>query len=125
MFKLLIILTFLIQICYSQQNWQNTDTTTTILLNFSEPIQKTLNISDFSLIDSSTRQNYRLYGFGYPLDRNNAVVLISERIPYKKTTIISVINVKDTAGNVIDTTKNKIYFYHKGIRNDLQKPIVR
>ena len=125
MLKISLILTLFVGFLYPQQVWKNTDTTTTILLTFSEPIQKNLSISDFTLIDSLTRHNYRLYGFGYPQSQENAVVLISERIPYKKTVVISVTNVTDTAGNVIDPQKNKIFLYHSGLNPNLQKPIVR
>lgn len=125
MLKILLILTVFCGFLYPQQVWKNTDTTSTILLTFSEPIQKNLTIFDFTLIDSATSQNYRLYGFGYPLEQNNSVVLISERIPYKKTVVISVTNVTDTAGNVMDAENNKIFLYHSGLNPNLQKPIVR
>lgn len=121
------ILILNIVICFSlfAQNWTNTDTTSTILLTFSEPIQQTgLTKSCFSLIDSATSHNYRIYGVGIPLDKNNAVVLISERIQYKKTAIITVNCVKDTAGNEI-LPNSKFYYYHQGINRNMQKPSLR
>lgn len=125
MIRFLVVFAVFTQISFSQQVWKNQDTTSTILITFSEPIQQNLSIYDFSLIDSATRQNYRLYGFGYPQSQNNSVVLISERIRYKSTAVLSVTNVTDTAGNVISTENNKFYIYHNGLNINLQKPIVR
>lgn len=105
----------------------NSDTTSTILLTFNEPMNTTslMNILNYSVIDSATSQNYRIWRVGIPIGYNNAVVLICERLAYKKTAIITITGVKDTAGNVIDTQKNKFYYYHKGLKESISKPIVR
>lgn len=123
------ILILNIVICFNlfvfAQNWTNKDTTTTILLTFSEPIQQSgLTKSCFSVIDSATSQYYKIYEVGLPLSQNNAVVLICERISYKKTAIITVNCVKDTSGNEI-LPNSKFYYYHSGINRNMQKPNLR
>lgn len=121
------ILILNIVICFSlfAQNWTNKDTTTTILLTFSEPIQQSgLTKSCFSVVDSATSYNYQIYNVGLPLSQNNAVVLICERIRYKKAAIITVNCVKDTAGNEI-LPNSKFYYYHQGINRNMQKPNLR
>lgn len=107
--------------------WINADTTSTILLQFNEPMDSLslINISNYSVIDSATSQNYRIYRVGLPSGQNNAVVLICERLRYKRTAIIIANGVKDKAGNLINPQKNKFYFYHKGLKESIPKPIVR
>ncbi len=123
--KILITIVICFQLFVFAQNWTNKDTTTTILLSFSEPIQQSgLTKSCFSVIDSATSHNYKIYSVGLPLDQNNAVVIICERILYKKTAIITVNCVKDTAGNEI-LQNSKFYYYHPGINRNLQKPSLR
>ncbi len=121
-----LILTLLLSV--PDTNYVNTDTTSTILLTFNEPMNSTslLTLSNYSVIDSATSQNYRIWRVAkIPSGQNNAVVLICERLRYKKTAVITVTGVKDTAGNVINPQKNKFYYYHKGLKESISKPIVR
>lgn len=122
-FRILFLILILNSILSAQTVWRNTDTTSTILLTFSEPIKPDFTINDFSIIDSATGQNYRIWYIGLPLGRENAVVLICERLRYKSTAIITAA-VRDTANNLLDTLNGKFYYRFNGLKKQIQKPIV-
>ncbi|MEM4260396.1 MAG: hypothetical protein QXG00_04125 [Candidatus Woesearchaeota archaeon] len=103
----------------------NTDTTSIILLKFDEPLneESVLNIRNYSIKDSIDNYNYKIYRVGIPKNKPDEVVLVTERLKYKRTAVINVVGVKDTANNVIQS--GTIYYYHRGLKESLGKPVVR
>lgn len=99
---------------------QQTDTTSMVLLEFSETmsIEDLLDVSNYKITSEGTE--YKIYKIGIvnkieditPKD-TSMVVLITERLPYKKEFFVTVENVKDKAGNKIGE-HNKAWFYFNG-----------
>lgn len=99
---------------------QQSDTTSVILVKFSETmsIEGLLDVSNYKITSEGTE--YKIYKIGVvnkiddvtPKD-TSMVALITERLPYRKEFLVAVKNVKDKAGNVIGA-KNTAWFYFNG-----------
>ncbi|GMU99360.1 MAG: hypothetical protein AMXMBFR51_20950 [Ignavibacteriota bacterium] len=122
---LIIIIIVFSQQLLAQSTWVNSDSTSTILLRFSEPIKTSdLSVNNFSVKDSADLYNYKIYAVGIPQFIDSCVVIICERLRYKRTVIINAFDLEDLAGNKIDPD-NSVSYYHNGFNPSLGIPLVR
>lgn len=101
-----------------------------VLLVFSEPIKNEdlLNKANYIIKDNTNKYwGIELIGVVKNENKNasDKVILKLNRLDYKKTYTIEVINVHDTAGNLIANDKNKITYYFDGYRTSLKKPNIK
>lgn len=101
-----------------------TDSTNIILLKFSEPINinDALNINNYTIKDN-TNKTLQVKKVGVVKNANpinSEVALIVNRLEYKKSYTITVVNVRDTANNYI-AQDNKITFYFSGYSPSMKK----
>ena len=112
---------------------QYSDTTNVILLEFSEPmaIDSLLYTGNYMVLcnDTSDHKIYRIHKVGIVRELDSIqiadttlIALITDRVPYRKSFNVFAKNIKDRAGNYIDSTKS-VWFFHNGfVPNKLQIP---
>lgn len=106
---------------------QWTDTTSVIMLKFSEPmkIEGLLNPDNYQVKTFGENKFWQIYNVGlvnsYRDSSGNviqgdssSIVLVVEKLPYKKTYEITANNVEDKAGNIINPEGKKILYYFNG-----------
>lgn len=96
-----------------------TDTTTLVVVRFSEQILITTLIKERFSISDSLNNNYKIHRLGIYPD-TTAVVLETERLPYNRTIKIEVNGIKDMAGNEI-AENNKAFLIFIGYKK-INKP---
>lgn len=96
-----------------------TDTTTLVVVRFSEQILITTLIKERFSISDSLNNNYKIHRLGIYPD-TTAVVLETERLPYNRTVKIEVNGIKDMAGNEI-AENNKAFLIFIGYKK-INKP---
>jgi len=109
------------------------DTTSTIVLSFSEPmnIEGLLTASNYSITDEQNK-TYPIYKVGIVkavdgvlINDTSKVALITKRLPYRMNFMVRAFKVKDKAGNEI-SSKNTAWFFFNGFApNKISIPIVQ
>ncbi len=106
--KVPIIISLLLLIFFAAQTGlaQSDDTTSMLLITFSEPMSKNgiFDINNYEVLANGNEQ-VRIYKVGV-VEGNTAVVLYIEKNYEWKTYTIKVSNLKDLAGNMIHYKKN-------------------
>lgn len=108
------------------------DTTSTIVLTFSEPMKQwDLSVLDNYKVTDSKGKVIPVYSTGYSLDwiqKDSGLIkiaLLLPRLQYKETYIFIVSNVRDLAGNFIGD-QNTVSFFFNGFAPDkISIPIVQ
>lgn len=130
-------ITFLISVWFVISNIippaiaQWSDTTSVILLKFSEPMSmdSLLFAGNYKVQLDNSQEVFSIYKIGLLKEEQDSagnivnsdtskIVLVTERLPYKKTFIISASNVKDRAGNLIDSEHKAVWYFHNGYTPD-------
>lgn len=113
---------------------QFSDTTSVILVEFSESmsIDSLLYPGNYSVISSVDKKSWRIYRVGlvHQLEEDiikdtSLIALVTERLPNKTEFLVKARNIKDKAGNYLDSTKT-VWFYFNGFApNKFVTPSVR
>lgn len=106
---------------------QWSDTTSVIVLEYSEPmsIDSLLYAGNYMVLSADDGKIWKIYKVGIVkqlqdstgninLPDTTMVALVTERLPYRKSFNISADNVKDRAGNLVDPNHKTVWFFHNG-----------
>jgi len=116
-------------ILYADSLYQWSDTTSLILVEFSEPmsLDGLTDVHNYKLYDS-TATSIKIYKVGrvnlldgIPVTDTTLVALVAKRINVKKAYSVQVFNVKDRAGNPIGE-HNEAWFYFNGYKPSFNIP---
>jgi hypothetical protein len=114
------------------ENWVNRDSTSTFITAFSEDmsIVGLDDAANWSVTDE-TGKEWKIWAVGIvleengkPITGNRKIILVTERVDYKKTYTVRVNNVTDVAGNTIDSLHNSMDYTFVGFDADMQIPNV-
>lgn len=110
--------------------WVDNDTTSTFLVEFSEPMDLTglLNKNNYSVTNTATGVSLPIYKIGLVkelediiITDNKLVAIITKRATYKETYHIVVTGVKDVAGNYIQGN-NDDYYWFNALKSETYTP---
>jgi len=116
-------------IIYADSLYHWRDTTSLILVEFSEPMStdSLLYVNNYKLYDS-TNTSIKIYKIGIvkvldgdTVKHRTVIALIAKRIDVKKAYSVQVFNVRDLAGNVIGED-NEAWFYFNGYKPSFEIP---
>lgn len=111
---------------------QYSDTTSIMLLEFSEPMSKDslFYVGNYSIVDQDNN-SYKIYKVGIvknidsvEVEEATLIALIAERLPYRKEYTVTANNLKDLAGNKLGDLNKAWHFFNGFAPNKIQKPEV-
>ena len=117
---------------------QWSDTTSVILLEYSEPMSmdSLLHSGNYMILTVDDGKVWKIHKVGLVKELKDStgnlviadttlVALVTERLPYRKHFEISAANVKDRAGNLVDPNHKTVWFFFNGFApNKFPKPMV-
>lgn len=117
---------------------QWSDTTSVILIEYSEPmsIDGLLYSGNYKVLSNDDGKIWKIHKVklvkslkdstgNITIPDTTMIALITERLPYKKTFQISAANVKDRAGNLVDPNHRTVWLFYNGYApNKFIKPKV-
>jgi hypothetical protein len=117
---------------------QWSDTTSVILLEYNEPmsIDSLLHAGNYKILSVDDGKVWQIHKVGLVKELQDStgnlviadttlIALVTERLPYRESFEVSVVNVKDRAGNLIDPNHRTVWFFFNGFApNKFPKPTV-
>jgi hypothetical protein len=112
--------------------WQNNETTSCFLAEFSVPMDTTnlINKNNYSITDIATGIPLTIQKIGkvqrledINISGNKLVVIITNRVTYKKSYMVVVTGVKSISGSYIQGSNSDIYYFN-GMRPSFKKSII-